>query len=279
MGAPTALWLSVFSACLFVGISIALEFQFTKQQILYMFPKALVRVASMCLMYASLVVLPVGVVVSITAASSLIAICFFAPLRGESVSNKTIGYGLISFVGMFLITRNNLGSSLFVFDLKLLLPIGAMITGAYSLVLWRDSATQMHPIQNLAILHSWSALLSIPTVIAISAFTSQAIRPDGSTMALFIIVAFAAIGDMLFVKAQHHVSLTTNGLLFPAGTIFTTIFAMIFFGQIMQWWQWIGMVIIVSSVAASTLTTKRISYVEPEVFQLVEPAGELQTTA
>lgn len=276
MGTATALWLSVFSAFLFIGLSVALEISYSWNEIKSVLPTAIVRIGGIGFGYASLSTLPVGVVVSIMGASSLIAICVFAPLRGESVSRKTIGYGLLSFVGIFLVTRISLTESIFVFDLKLLLPLAATFCGAYSLVLWRDTSAKLPTLKNLTILHTWSAVLLIPVVLMISAITSQAIRPNGNTFALFIIVGVAAIGDSLFVKAQKDLSLTLNGVLMPTKIILSTVFAIIFLGQTLAWWQMIGALIIVFSVGASTYSNQRITYEKHVTFLPVRPASEVE---
>ena len=70
-----------------------------------------------------------------------------------------VGVGFICLNGVSISAKDN--------GLKLLLPIGAMITLAFSIYLWRKCSVGIVPIKYMTYMHSWDAMFTIPTVLAL----------------------------------------------------------------------------------------------------------------
>ncbi len=257
MGATSTLWLSIFSALIFGGIAYLRREKVTQTQVRFIFPRACARVASLCFMLASLSMFPVGVVITISAASSFIELSIFARKRNEDVRTLTYLFSAVGMFGIFLVSREQSAGAFFSFDIELLIPICGTLISAYSKLLWRDSAHTMHPIHNLAILHTWTAILSVPVILILSLLTPTQILPTSNIVALTCIVVFAGIGDVLFLRSQLHTTITINAIFSPCTPVFASLFALVVMHQHLAWWQWTGLFIVVSSVSLSTITAQR----------------------
>ena len=257
MGAATTLWLSVFSSIIFVTVAIVIKDKITFSNIKFLFPRAVLRVSGLCFTLGALSIFPVGVVTTITASSSLITLGVFARNRNEHVRLSTYFFVVLGLVGIFLVSRENSAEAIFTFNVALIIPICGAIISAYSALLWRDSAHVMHPIHNLAILHTWSAILCVPVIFVLSVIAPTKILPSNNIIALCSIIFFAGVGDWLFLRSQLHTSLTINAILGPCTPVFSSIFAIIFIDQHLGWMQWAGLLIVVASVSLATYTNQR----------------------
>lgn len=266
MGAASTLWLSIFSAVVFGVIALVRRENITREHLRFIFPRGCARVLGLCFTLASFKLFPVGIVVTIGASSALISLSIFARLRNEHVHISTYLFSLLGIVGIFLVSRQHVGGELFAFDIRLIIPMLGAAVSAYSAFLWRESAHVMHPVSNLAILHTWSALLSLPVILILSTITPTQIAPSHNLIAVTCIIVFAGIGDVLFLRSQLHTTITINAILGPCTPVFASLFAIVVLHQHLWWWQWTGLVIVVASVSLSTMLSQRkgtLASIEP----------------
>ncbi|MFN8016427.1 MAG: DMT family transporter [Acidimicrobiia bacterium] len=259
-GATAIFYQSVFMFVVFALITKRKEIKLSFQEAKKVLPHATFRVIGLCLITVSFLYVKVGVVDTIIACNIFLIVCILAPSQGEKFNSKVLIPLTTSIVGVFLICRQAT-SGQNIFDVKMLLPIGAMIALGFSVFNWRKCSKDIEPSKYLCYMHGWVGIFSTPIIILFKTIglANGGYTPN-KTQFIFMCLSMllGTLGDVIFSRSQKYSSYTMNALLAPSSVVFSGFFGWLFVDQSLSTIQILGMGLVLLSVVGANYINVQI---------------------
>ena len=199
-------------------------------------------------MFTALAYLPLADVTAIAWANPLVAMLLAALFLGDRISGRRWLYALIGFLGVVVMMQPS-GEAFGwagLFALGAALLIGAEVATIRALA-QRDSALTVLAIANAGGCLA-AFLIAAPVLITPDPWSLAAMAGTGCTM---------VIGQMIFMAAMQLRETSFVAPFYYTTLLFAFVYGMIFFGEIPQWYVYLGAGAIVFSGIAITLQGAR----------------------
>ncbi|MGY6568054.1 MAG: DMT family transporter [Salinarimonas sp.] len=199
-------------------------------------------------MFTALAYLPLADVTAIAWANPLVAMLLAALFLGDRISGRRWLYALIGFLGVVVMMQPS-GEAFGwagLFALGAALLIGAEVATIRALA-QRDSALTVLAIANAGGCLA-AFLIAAPVLVTPDPWSLAAMAGTGCTM---------VIGQMIFMAAMQLRETSFVAPFYYTTLLFAFVYGMIFFGEIPQWYVYLGAGAIVFSGIAITLQGAR----------------------